>query len=60
LGVLFSRLPGSPRLLILRVVALAFWVACVAFLFLPTHGKASTPFHGGQPFQPRQTPARGL
>jgi len=47
-------------LLILRAAALAFWIACVVFLFVPTHGRTSTPFHGGQPVQPKYTPAHGL
>ncbi|MFY9578253.1 MAG: hypothetical protein WAQ33_02910 [Gaiellaceae bacterium] len=55
-----GRLEGNPRLLILRAAALALWVACVVFLLLPTGGRQSAPFHGGRPFQPKQTPARGL
>ena len=55
-----GRLEGNPRLLILRTAALAFWIACVAFLLFPTHGKQSAPFQGSSQFQPKQTPARGL
>jgi hypothetical protein len=39
-------------------MALAFWLACVLFLVVP-HGKSRSPFHGGQPFQPKQSPALG-
>jgi len=46
--------------LILRAAALAFWVACLVFVFVPTHGKTSPPFHGGKPVQPKYSPARGL
>jgi len=48
------------RLLILRGAALAFWIGCVVWLALPTHGNASAPFHGGQPAQPKYSPAHSL
>ena len=54
-----SRLARDTRLLILQAAALAFWLACVVFVFVP-HGKSHAPFHGGQPFQPKHSPARGL
>jgi len=55
-----SRVARDTRLLILQALALAFWLACVVFLVAPRGGDAKAPFHGGQPFQPKYTPARGL
>jgi hypothetical protein len=53
-------LARDARLLILRAAALAFWIACVVFLFVPRGGDTSAPFQGGQPFHPTYSPARGL
>jgi hypothetical protein len=42
-------LARDARLLIFRAAALAFWLACVVFLLVPTHGSHAKPkpFHGG-------------
>ena len=57
----FGVRPPFSSLLILRVAALAIWVACVVLVFVPLHGEASksTPFQGGKPAQPKFAPARG-
>ena len=55
-----GRVERNARLLIWQAAGLAFWIACVVFLLVPTHGKTSTPFQGGKPAQPKYTPARGL
>ena len=41
------------RFLILRVAALAFWVACVAFLVVPSHAARA---HFQAPGAPQQMP----
>jgi hypothetical protein len=41
------------RLLILRAAAVAFWIACVVFVLVPTHAKTAAPFHGGTPAEPK-------
>ncbi len=44
---------GNSRLLALRVMALAFWTACVAFLVVPMHS-AHTRYQA--PGTPQQMP----
>jgi hypothetical protein len=51
---------GNPGLLILRTAALGFWIACVVFLLVPTHGKSSDRFHGSHLPTPKTTAARAL
>jgi hypothetical protein len=53
-------LAGDASLLSLRTAALAFWIACVVFLIVPTHGKSAGRFHGTHLPQPKPSPARGL
>jgi hypothetical protein len=48
------------RTAVFRTFALAFWIACVVYLLVPAHGTSAMPFHGGEQFQPKYTPARGL
>jgi hypothetical protein len=63
-GPLRGQAPPAPerdaRLRAFRVAAGAFWLACVVFLLVPAHGKPPTRFQGGQPAQPKYSPARGL
>ena len=51
---------GNARLLILRGAALAFWIACVVFLLVPSHGTSGNKFHGTHLPQPKTTAARGF
>ena len=47
----------NPSLLALRAAALAFWIACVVFLLLPTHSGHDR-FRGG-PAAPQPMPVGG-